>query len=78
MVRRCLVRRWCATCHPIPAPHERSLTVRQVAARLGISTALVYRLSERQELQSVRIGGAIRFHETAVQSFFVALERVMR
>jgi excisionase family DNA binding protein len=63
---------------PDPGPHERLLTVRQVAARLGISTALVYRLSEKQKLQSVRIGGAIRFHETAVQSFLAALESVMR
>jgi excisionase family DNA binding protein len=61
-----------------PGPHERLLTVRQVAARLGVSTALVYRLSERKELQSLRIGGAIRFQETAVQSFLAALGRVMR
>jgi len=39
-----------------PGPHERLLTVREVASRLGVSTALVYRLCERNELRSLRIG----------------------
>jgi excisionase family DNA binding protein len=59
---------------PDSGPHERLLTVRQVAARLGVSAALVYRLCETKELQSLRIGGALRFHEAALQSFLAALD----
>ena len=59
---------------PDPGPHERLLTVRQVAARLGVSTALVYGLCESKELQSLRIGGTFRFHEAALQSFLAALD----
>jgi len=53
------------------------MTVRQVAARLGVSTALVYKLCERHELGSLRIGGALRFNESAIESFLAALERAM-
>ena len=52
-----------------PGPHERLLTVREVAARLGVCTALVYRLCEQNELVALRIGGALRFHGDAVESF---------
>src|SRR5438067_2347956 len=41
------------------------MTARQVAARLGVSTALVYKLCERNELGSLRIGGALRFRLAA-------------
>jgi excisionase family DNA binding protein len=54
------------------------MTVRDVALRLGVSTALVYRLCERKELQSLRIGGALRFHKEAVRSFLATLESAMR
>ena len=50
---------------PYPGPHERLMTARQVAARLGVSTALVYKLCERNELGSLRIGGALRFRLAA-------------
>jgi excisionase family DNA binding protein len=63
---------------PDPGPHERLLTVREVSARLGVSTALVYKLCERDELRSLRIGGALRFQEEAVQSFLATLDGVMR
>jgi len=63
---------------PDPGPQERLLTVRQIASRLGVSTALVYKLSERNELQTVRISGALRFHESALQSFLARLEGVIR
>ncbi|MBI3182075.1 MAG: helix-turn-helix domain-containing protein [Myxococcales bacterium] len=36
------------------------LTVRQVAERLGVSTATVYALVERGELAHVRVSNAIR------------------
>ena len=52
-----------------PGPHERLLTVREVAARLGVCTALVYRLCERNELLALRIGGTLRFHPEALASF---------
>jgi len=52
-----------------PGPHERLMTVRDVAARLGVCTALVYRLCQRNELMTLRIGGALRFHREAAESF---------
>jgi len=45
------------------------MTVRDVAARLGVCTALVYRLCQRNELMTLRIGGALRFHREAAESF---------
>jgi excisionase family DNA binding protein len=61
-----------------PGPHERLLTVREVAARLGVSAALVYRLCKSRRLQSLRIGGALRFHEAAIGAFLTRLEHAMR
>jgi excisionase family DNA binding protein len=52
-----------------PGPHERVMTVREIAARLGVCTALVYRLCQRNELLALRIGGALRFHRETVASF---------
>ena len=52
-----------------PGPHERLLTVREVAAHLGVCTALVYRLCQRNELPALRIGGALRFQREAIESF---------
>jgi excisionase family DNA binding protein len=43
---------------------EQLLTVRQLAAHLGVSTAHVYRLAERGELPHMRVGNAIRFLTT--------------
>ena len=60
---------------PDPGPHECLLNVREVASRLGVSTALVYRLCEGKKLHSLRIGGALRFQEAAVHSFLAAFER---
>ncbi len=51
---------------PDPGPHERLLTVRQIARRLGVSTALVYKLSQRNLLRGLRIGGALRFQLQAI------------
>ena len=45
------------------------MTARDVAARLGVCTALVYRLCQRNELLALRIGGALRFHREVVESF---------
>jgi len=52
-----------------PGPHERLLTVREVAARLGVCTPLVYRLCQRNELLPLRISSALRFRREAVESF---------
>jgi len=52
--------------------------VREVASVLHVSPALVYKLCERHELRSLRIGGALRFQEAAVQPFLAASERVIR
>jgi excisionase family DNA binding protein len=54
---------------PDPGPHERLITVRAVAARLGVSSASVYKLCQRGELRSVRIGGALRFQPVAVDEY---------
>jgi excisionase family DNA binding protein len=55
---------------------ESDATVR-VTSRLGVCTALVYGLCERNELRSLRIGGALRFHESAVESFLARVEALM-
>ena len=54
---------------PDPGPHDRLMTVRGVAARLGVCTASVYRMCQRNELLALRIGGALRFHREDVESF---------
>jgi excisionase family DNA binding protein len=41
-------------------------TVREVAGRLRVSTATVYRMCERGELGHVRVSNAIRVPEVAV------------
>src|SRR3954470_2554077 len=45
------------------------LTVKQVAARLGVSAATVYGLCERRELHHVRVGNAIRVSPEALEAF---------
>jgi len=47
-----------------------TVTVREVASVLHVSLALVYKLCERHELRSLRIGGALRFQEAAVSNRF--------
>ena len=58
-----------------PGPHERLLTVREVASRLGVSSALVYKLCERNLLRSVRIGGALRFQPEAIREYLLRAAR---
>ncbi len=45
------------------------LTVRQVADRLGLSTATVYKLCDRGELAHVRISNAIRIAPADLAAF---------
>ena len=54
---------------PDPGPHERLITVRAVAASLGVSSAAVYKLCQRGELRGVRIGGALRFQPAAIDEY---------
>jgi excisionase family DNA binding protein len=53
---------------PDPGPHERLLTVREVANRLRVNSALIYKLCQRNELQALRIGGALRFQRAVVEA----------
>ena len=54
------------------------LSAREVAERLRICTATVYRLCERGELGYVRISNAVRVPETALRSFIESSQRVNR
>ncbi len=54
---------------PDPGPHEFLITVRAVAARLGLSSASVYKLCQRGELHGLRVGGALRFNPVAVDEY---------
>ena len=54
---------------PDPGPHERLLTVREVASRLGVSPALVYKLCQRNPLRSLRIGATLRFRPQAISEY---------
>jgi len=54
---------------PDPGPHERLITVRAVAARLGLSLASVYKLCQRGQLRGLRIGGALRFSQQVIDDY---------
>jgi len=43
--------------------------VRQVAERLGVSAATVYKLADRGELPHVRVSNAVRVHPADVEAF---------
>lgn len=58
---------------PDPGPLERLMTVRGVADRLGVCPALVYRLCQRGELSSLRIGGSLRFQLETVDGYLARL-----
>ena len=55
----------------LPEPREETplLNVRQVAARLGVCTATVYRLCDKGELRHVRVLHAIRIAPADLQAF---------
>ncbi|MCP3143737.1 helix-turn-helix domain-containing protein [Pyxidicoccus xibeiensis] len=53
----------------LPSGAKRLLTVREVAERLPICTATVYRLCERGELSHVRVSNAIRVRPSDVDAF---------
>ena len=53
----------------LPGGVEGLLTVREVAERLGLSTATVYRLCEEGGLPHVRVSNAIRIRPTDLDAF---------
>jgi excisionase family DNA binding protein len=48
---------------------ETLLTVKDVAARLALSTKSIYRLIEAEELKVVRLGGTVRIHPDDLRAF---------
>ena len=54
---------------------DRLLSVRQVAERLGVCTATVYTLCERNELAHVRVLNAIRIAPADLARFVTAARR---
>ncbi len=53
----------------VPALEPKLLTVREVAAQLGVCTATVYTLCAEGKLEHVRVGHAIRVTPRAVSAF---------
>ncbi len=53
----------------LPCPAERFLRVREVAQRLKISTATVYKLAHSGALPFLRVLGSLRFQESDLQRF---------
>jgi len=46
--------------------------VRAVAARLGVSSASVYKLCQRGQLRGLRIGGALRFSPQLIDEYIIS------
>jgi excisionase family DNA binding protein len=56
----------------IEGGRDHLLSVKQVAARLGVSTPIVYRLANCGELPHVRISNAIRVAPADLEAFVAA------
>jgi excisionase family DNA binding protein len=54
---------------------ERLLTVREVAARLGVCRATVYAMVERGELPFIRVSNAVRFHPADLAATLARMRR---
>lgn len=48
---------------------DKMLTVKQVAGMLNISVSSIYRLLDRKELPSYKIGGALRIKQSDVDTY---------
>jgi excisionase family DNA binding protein len=53
----------------LPVEDERLLSVREVAHRLGVTTATVYKLSASDELPVVRVLNVIRIAPSSLRAF---------
>ncbi len=53
----------------MPPTPERLLSVREVAAQLGVSRATVYGLCEKRTLRAIRVSGAIRISARELAAF---------
>lgn len=53
-------------------------TVAEVAKKLRVSAGLIYRLVERKEMQSYKIGGAIRVSEDHLREYLEGCSGVMK
>jgi excisionase family DNA binding protein len=60
---------WVRELPPDPGHHECLTSAKMVAARLGVCTAVVYRLCEKGELPGLRIGGALRFERDVIRRY---------
>ena len=60
---------------PDPGPPERLLTVRDVARRLGVSSALVYKLCQQTLIRGLQISGALRFQLRAISAYLLGTDR---
>jgi len=54
---------------PLLPDFSRSLTVKEVAARLCVCTATIYRLCTSGELRHFRVGASIRIREADLRAF---------
>jgi excisionase family DNA binding protein len=61
--------------HSIVVEQESLLTVKQLAARLSVCTATIYRLCDRGELPYVRVAQALRFVPMEVAEYMARRRR---
>ena len=57
---------WLQSAPALVVPHDRLLTVREVATRLGVSTSTIYKLCAQGRLVHVRVSNAIRVSATGL------------
>lgn len=50
-------------------PDETLLTPKHAAARLSISTRKLWELTQRREIQSIRIGRAVRYSQSDLAAY---------
>lgn len=54
---------------------EKLFTVNEVSEMLKISNSFLYKLSERSEIGSIKIGASLRFSEQNIKEFILKNER---
>jgi excisionase family DNA binding protein len=53
----------------MPAPAGQSLTVKEAAAQLHVSTSCIYELCESGRLASFKVGRVLRIHPEAIEDY---------